>query len=75
MLATAVWGMVVSGRVPVNSAEVLTVRAPYSIYAGWLTAATILNTSALLVDLGMKDPGTPAWTQNFLNSMMFINEE
>lgn len=28
----------------------------FSIYSGWVTAATILNVSILLKSLGMKDP-------------------
>jgi len=60
MLMTALWGMVVSGRMPVTPVELFTVRAPFSIYAGWLSAATILNSSYLLIFMGMKDSGSPA---------------
>lgn len=39
-----------------NLVETISLRGGFSIYAGWVTAATILNTSFLLKRLGLADP-------------------
>jgi len=47
---------------------------PLTVYAGWLTSATILNTTTMLKTWGMNDaPNGTGWT--FLDFMMFIDEE
>jgi len=35
--------------------EIIMVRVPFSIYSGWVTAATILNTAYMLKSWGMTD--------------------
>lgn len=50
-----------TGRQPTSTAEQWLVRAPISIYLGWITVATIANITALAVDLGAPAFGqTPA---------------
>ena len=72
MLATADWMMVITGREPVTWIEIFTLRAPFAIYAGWLTAATILNSSYAFMILGMKDD---APDDALLKPLMFMSEE
>lgn len=45
MLVTNLYIMIVSDFAEVWWLEVFTVRIPFSIYAGWITSATILNTT------------------------------
>lgn len=35
------------------------IQAPFSLYVGWITVATIANTTALLVDFGWRGGGIP----------------
>lgn len=39
--------------------ETLSLRTGFTIYAGWVTAATILNASFLLKSIGLADPDIP----------------
>jgi hypothetical protein len=39
-----------------NVVEFISLRCGVTIYTGWVTAATILNTSFFLKSIGMKDP-------------------
>lgn len=55
MLATSLAMMCISDRTEVWWPEILLVRAPFSIYSGWLTAATILNATYMLKSFGMHD--------------------
>jgi hypothetical protein len=41
-------GLRIDGRNPVSSAERWLVQTPFSIYVGWITVATIANTTTLL---------------------------
>jgi hypothetical protein len=52
------------GRVEVSRAERWFVHHPFSLYLGWITIATIANTTILLYDLGWNgEPLSPAlWT-------------
>jgi len=80
ILATNLYIMVVSGRASVTWLEVITVRAPFSVYSGWVTAATILNMAYMMKSWGMSDPATVAVPKNpkawdFMNFMMFTTEE
>ena len=50
MTASAVYMMMQSTRAEVNGWEWTFIRGGLSIYTGWLTAATILNFTAMLVD-------------------------
>jgi hypothetical protein len=46
------------GRRPTSLAETVFVRAPISLYLGWITVATIANVTTLAVDLGAPGFGT-----------------
>ena len=48
-----------STRTSVNIFEWITLRGGMSIYAGWLTAATILNATITIQRLGFVDPDLP----------------
>lgn len=74
--------MVVSERFNTWWLEVLMVRLPFSIYSGWVTGATVLNTAYALKSMGMTDSnvqkndtvrGIEWW--GFLKPLMFISEE
>ena len=56
MLATQVFIMGKSTRAKVNVVEFISLRCGFTNYTGWVTAATILNTSFFLKSAGMKDP-------------------
>lgn len=58
------------------------VRIPFSVYSGWVTCATVLNTFYMLKSWGMSDDikydanknaGNGWWS--WLRPMMFMNEE
>lgn len=62
--------------------EVLLVRLPFSVYSGWVTGATVLNTSYMLKSWGMADNPyrirplsqlAPIW--DWAHPLMFISEE
>ena len=72
--------MVVAGRNEVWWPEVFLVRFTFSIYSGWITAATILNTVFMLKSWGMSD--YPIVDENddlvgwgWADVMMFMDEE
>lgn len=72
--------IVISGRNDVWWLEILVVRAPFSLYGGWVTAATILNTVYMLKSWGMADQPTLAKPLNpkawkWADFMMFMSEE
>lgn len=80
ILATNFSLMVISGRNEIWWPEVFTVRIPFALYSGWVTAATVLNTSVMLKSWGMWDgkdetkPGNDiSW--DWANFMMFMDEE
>lgn len=52
---TAVAMMVIADRSDLWWAEVFTLRLPFSVYAGWLTSATALNTAFMFKSWGMTD--------------------
>ena len=56
MLATNVYIMWLSTNDSVNVYEWIGIRGGFSIYSGWVTAATILNIAYLLKASGMADP-------------------
>lgn len=56
MLASNVYIMKLATSNDVNVYEWIGLRGGFSIYAGWVTAATILNTVYVLKRLGMADP-------------------
>jgi len=57
--------MVITTRNLLSVTEIIGLRIGFSIYGGWLTAATILNFSIVLKDLGVSDQ----------NENMFLTEE
>ena len=67
MLATKIYIMMVSDRTSVNVTEWIGLRGGFSIYSGWVTAATILNATFLLKFFGVEDPEGVFWS--------LINEE
>jgi hypothetical protein len=56
MLTSNIWILTQASSTTLNLTEVLSLRTGFSIYSGWVTAATILNVSFLLKALGLKDP-------------------
>lgn len=56
MLASNLYIMMVSDRTSVNVTEWIALRGGFSIYSGWVTAATILNATFLLKISGISDP-------------------
>ena len=61
MLGTAYYMMSVSMRASVNWIEFITMRLGFSIYAAWLTAATILNITYTLKWTIKANPKTNFW--------------
>jgi translocator protein len=61
-------------RQPVSRGEKLAVHLPFSIYLGWITVASIANTSNVLYDLGWNGgPIAPEiWTVIMLTAAVFI---
>jgi len=55
MLGSALYIMYQTIKNDVDWIELVGLRATFSIYAGWLTTATILNTCFVLMDFGMRD--------------------
>jgi hypothetical protein len=74
--------MVISQRYESWWLEVLMVRLPFSVYSGWVTGATVLNTLYMLKSWGMSDSpklgpgknGGAGWWQ-WASDMMFLSEE
>ena len=46
-------------RSKVNTIEWISLRCGFTIYAGWVTAATILNVTYMLKSFGVADPNIP----------------
>ena len=61
MLGTAYYMMHVSMRASVNWIEFITMRLGFSIYTGWVTAATILNITYTLRWTFKANPKTNFW--------------
>merc|ERR1719183_2990581 len=59
MLATALIMMMHSLNSTVNVIEWVSMRGGFSLYAGWLTAATILQTTNFLQSLGVSEATLP----------------
>lgn len=50
------------GQGKVSRGESLAVRLPFSVYLGWITVATVANTSVFLLELGVRGGWTaPFW--------------
>ena len=59
MLTSNIWVMLKATSTQLNLVETLSLRGGFTVYAGWVTAATILNASFLLKRLGLADPNIP----------------
>jgi benzodiazapine receptor len=55
MLVTQIYVMRLTTRNKVNTWEFITLRCGFTIYSGWVTAATILNVTFFLKSLGLKN--------------------
>jgi len=55
ILSTDLFMMMKSTRTPVNVYEWISMRGGFSIYSGWVSAATILNISYMLKSWGLVD--------------------
>jgi len=70
--------MVIAGRNKLGWREMFIVRLTFSLYSGWITAATILNVDFMLKSLGMWAKETKPYNdvaEDWLNFMMFMSEE
>ena len=56
MLVTQLYIMQKAVRAKINTMEFISLRCGFTIYTGWLTAATILNAAIFLKSVGMVDP-------------------
>jgi len=56
ILTTCVMIMMISVRRSLNIYEIIGLRIGFSIYSGWVTAATILNITIFLKSVGIKEP-------------------
>jgi len=63
MLSINLYIMMISTRTSVNWTEWISLRGGFSIYSGWVTAATILNATFMLKNLGFKDPTIPRFDE------------
>ena len=55
LLVSTLWMMMVISRSKLNLFESVTTYSAFSIYAGWVTSATILNFGFCLKGLGFSD--------------------
>jgi len=56
MLGTAARNMRESTRAKCNIVEFISMRVAFSLYAGWVTTATVLNTTFFLNTMGVSQP-------------------
>lgn len=65
----------VNGESSINGSDKLFVNYPFSIYLGWITLATILNVTALLVDRGWDGFGISEeiWTLIVFGAILAIS--
>jgi len=76
MWFTALACMVIADRNPNYWMETIAVRIPFSLYTGWLTAATLLNTTYMFKSWGWGDFNTiPWWAWEWADFMNFMTEE
>lgn len=81
MLATGLYVMTIADQFEVWWPEVLLVRIPWSLYTGWLVAASTLSGASMFKSWGMRDGQTQEWMDanpdkwTFLSGLMFISEE
>ena len=63
MLASNLYIIWLSNRTSVNVTEWISLRGGFSIYSGWVTAATILNVAFMLKYFGVADPNIPSFDE------------
>jgi hypothetical protein len=56
LLVTCLFIMTRCTRYNVNTMEAISMRIGFSLYAGWVTSATLLNVSYVLASLGVREP-------------------
>lgn len=62
LLVTLIYINLLTSRHHLNTKEQLLLRAPFSLYFGWITIATIANITALLVNIQWEGFGvSPVW--------------
>jgi len=61
MLSTNTYIWMMANRTEINVTEWIGLRAGFSIYSGWVTAATILNATFMLKLFGVEDPDGVLW--------------
>lgn len=66
LLSTGLYILMKSTRTSVSVTEWIGLRAGFSIYTGWVTAATILNVTFMLKNQGFVDPTIPWVTEEQL---------
>ena len=59
MLTSNIFMMDKSTNTSVNTTEWISMRGGFSVYSGWVTAATILNVTYMLKSMGVADPDIP----------------
>ena len=61
------------GKTEISTTEWFTTRLPFSVYLGWITVATVANTSVLLLELGAQITWvTPLWAALVIAVAVFI---
>ena len=61
LLSTNTYIWMMANRTEINVTEWIGLRAGFSIYSGWVTAATILNATFMLKLFGVEDPDGVLW--------------
>lgn len=56
MDVTCIYMMMKSTRAKLDMFQIIVMRVMFTLYAGWVNAATIINITNFLASLGMKDP-------------------
>jgi hypothetical protein len=52
--------------------EKILIRLPFSIYFGWITVATVVNTSVLLISIRWTGYGIPAWVWTIVAALVIL---
>jgi hypothetical protein len=73
MLATNIYIMMISDRTSVTITELIGLRGGFTIYSGWVTAATIINVAFLLKSVfGFADPMTYVSEEQIAIVILFV---
>jgi hypothetical protein len=65
--------MVISQRFETWWVEKWAMMAPFSLYSGWVTCATVLNTFYLAASLGVRDEPKIDVKRNWIEGLDFLN--